>query len=339
MTDAPEISVCVANYNGLDIIDDCLASVIDQRIDVAVEIIIHDDASTDGSAAHIRARHPDVRLLESRENAGFCIANNRMASVARGRYLLLLNNDAVLLPDALSTLLDAARRLGRAAVLGLPQYDAASGRLIDAGSRLDPFLNSVPNEDPGHGEVGMVAGACLWIDRSLWDELGGFPEWFGSFAEDLYLCCRARLAGHPVIALGASGFRHWVGASFRGGKVTAGGGLATTRRRRALSERNKSYVMAMVFPPPLFQLVFPLHLLLLALEGLGLALARWDWGLCASIYGACFRSLWRERARLRERRGEIQAGRKVSARAFAAPFALQHRKLSLILRHGTPRID
>ena len=42
----------------------------------------------------------------------------------------------------------------------------------------------------------MVIGACLWIQKGLWEELGGFPEWFGSIAEDMYLCCRARLAGY-----------------------------------------------------------------------------------------------------------------------------------------------
>ena len=96
-------SVCIANYNGIELIDACIDSVRAQDCGVAVEIIVHDDASTDDSAAHIAARHPDVRLIESRENVGFCIANNRMAAAAKGDYLLLLNNDATLLPDALGS--------------------------------------------------------------------------------------------------------------------------------------------------------------------------------------------------------------------------------------------
>ena len=61
----PRISICIANYNGIDLIDACIASVRTQDCAAAVEIIVHDDASQDGSAAHIRTRHPDVTLIES----------------------------------------------------------------------------------------------------------------------------------------------------------------------------------------------------------------------------------------------------------------------------------
>lgn len=108
---APLISICIPHYNGIDLIDACIASVRKQTGGMVIEIIVHDDASTDGSAAHIRTHHPDARLIASSENVGFCVANNRMAEAASGEYLLLLNNDATLLPDALATLLQEAQRL------------------------------------------------------------------------------------------------------------------------------------------------------------------------------------------------------------------------------------
>ncbi|MCZ2174118.1 MAG: glycosyltransferase [Burkholderiales bacterium] len=154
----PRISVCIANYDGIGLIDACIASVRAQQGDFEVEIVVHDDASPDGSAAHIREKHPDVKLIASAGNAGFCVANNRMAAAARGDYLLLLNNDATLLPDALQTLLAEAERLGRPAILTLPQFDAETGELLDIGSRLDPFFNPVPNRDPSRNDVGMVIG-------------------------------------------------------------------------------------------------------------------------------------------------------------------------------------
>ena len=166
----PLVSVCIANYNGMEVIDDCLRSVLEQEGDIPVEILVHDDASSDGSAAYIRDRYLDVRLIESPENVGFCIANNRMAAAARGKYLLLLNNDAALYPDALQTLLAEADRLNQPAIPGLPQYDAANGELVDIGSLFDPFLNPVPNRNPERGEVGMVIGACLWIPKVDLDE-------------------------------------------------------------------------------------------------------------------------------------------------------------------------
>ncbi|HEY8102185.1 MAG TPA: glycosyltransferase, partial [Burkholderiaceae bacterium] len=177
MSTMPTVSVCIANYNGMSIIDACLRSVLNQDCDFPIEIIVHDDASTDESATHIRKYYPDAVLIESTQNVGFCISNNRMVNAANGKYILLLNNDAELFPDALRILREKAAAIQRPAILGLPQYDAANGTLIDIGSCFDPFLNPVPNRDPSRHNVGMVIGACLWVPRSLWEELGGFPDW------------------------------------------------------------------------------------------------------------------------------------------------------------------
>lgn len=333
----PRISVCIANYDGIGLIDDCIASVRAQDCAAAVEIIVHDDASTDGSAAHIREKHPDVLLIESDANVGFCVANNRMARAARGDWLLLLNNDATLLPDALETLLTEAERLGRPAILGLPQYEAETGQLLDIGSRLDLFFNPVPNRDPQRNDVGMVMGACLWIDRALWEELGGFPEWYGSIGEDLHLCCRARLAGHPVRALGTSGYRHRVGQSFGGGKLQRGQ-LSTTFRRRALSERNKTYVLVTTCPAPFMQLLLPLHLLLLLLEGTLLSLLRLDPACLARIYLPVFAALLQRRREIHAERRVAMAGRRVTTTDFFAVFDWMPYKLRMLLRYGLPRL-
>jgi GT2 family glycosyltransferase len=330
------ISVCIPNYNGIDLIDACIASVRNQDCAVPLEIIVHDDASTDGSAEYIRMYHPDVRLIESGENAGFCIANNRMAAVAQGQYLLLLNNDATLLPDAFSTFLAEAARLACPAILTLPQYDAETRELLDIGARLDPFLNPVPNRMPGT-EVGMVAGACLWIDKLLWNELGGFPEWFGSVAEDLYLCCRARLAGFKVRAIGSSGYLHQVGQSFGGGKVK-GGQLQTTFRRRALTERNKTFVMVICYPLPWVRIVLPVHLLLLLVEGGLLTLLKGRLAYLREIYLPIFDALWRRRELLREARAATQSNRRPTSADFFVVFDWLPYKLLMLLRHGLPSL-
>lgn len=92
MSPQPLVSVCIANYNGMVVIDDCLRSVLAQQGGIPVEILVHDDASTDGSLAYIRENYPDVVLIESNANVGFCIANNRMAVRARGHFVLLIEN-------------------------------------------------------------------------------------------------------------------------------------------------------------------------------------------------------------------------------------------------------
>lgn len=335
--DEPICSICIANYNGMEVIDDCLRSVLEQQGNLSVEVLIHDDASSDGSAAYIRDRYPDARLIVSESNVGFCVANNRMAAEARGKYLLLLNNDAALYSDALQSLYSEASRLGPPAILSLPQYDFDNGELLDYGSLLDPFLNPVPNRDPARGEVGMVIGACLWIPRPLWQELDGFPEWFGSIGEDLYLCCRARLAGYPVRALGQSGYRHRVGASFGGGKAIAGR-LVTTFRRRALSERNKTFVMILSYPFFLLLAVLPLHLSLLCIEGAVLTFLKCSPRPWREIYVPLPTALWRARKKLLTLRREIQGKRNISTASFLRPFHWLPWKLEMIFKHGPPVI-
>jgi GT2 family glycosyltransferase len=333
----PEVTICVANYNGIDVLGPCLRSVFEQDCELSIEVILHDDASTDDSINFVRSNYPQVRIIESTENVGFCISNNRMVSKARGRHVLLLNNDAVLHRDAIRTLYAFATKLGRPAILGLPQYNIQTGELIDIGSLLDPFMNPVPNRDRNRRQVAMVIGACFWIPRTLWDELGGFPEWFGSLAEDMYLCCLARLRGYPVLALAESGFDHWVGRSFGGGKVTERG-LQTTYRRRALSERNKLYVMVLCYPRPYSALLIPLHSVMLILEGALVAVLKRDRYLFWEIYLNSLRQVWSNRRRLFGSRRELQRNR-ASGSGFFCVFSPLPQKLAMLAKHGLPDLS
>jgi len=337
MSTLPVVSVCIANYNGCEIIDDCITSVLTQACGFSVEIIVHDDASTDDSVRHIRNRYPEVKLMESTDNVGFCIANNRMVECATGEFVLLLNNDAALYPDALETLYSSAQNVGRPAILSLPQYSFDTGELLDIGSLVDPFLNHVPNRNPERSEVAMVMGSCLWITKSLWQELGGFPEWFGSIAEDLYLCCRARLAGYPVLALGSSGYRHRVGGSFGGGKVRQGK-LVTTRHRRALTEKNKTFVLIICYPCPLLVCLLPLHIVLIHLEGVLLTLIKGDINIWKEIYAPLLPTLWHQRQILLTSRRSVQSRRIASLSNWLGIFYWVPWKLQMLIRHGLPSL-
>lgn len=338
MSPQPLVSVCIANYNGMAVIDDCLRSVLAQHGDIPVEILVHDDASTDDSVAHIRENYKDVVLIESNVNFGFCTANNRMVTRARGQFVLLLNNDAALYPDALQALLQEAKRLGQPAILTLPQFDATTGVLVDRGCLLDPFYNPVPNLNPNRADVAMVIGACLWIPKSLWDELEGFPEWFGSIAEDMYLCCRARLAGYAVRALAESGYRHWQGKSFGGNRV-ADGKMASTFRRRALSERNKTFVMVVCSPTLWLGLILPIHLVLLIIEGIVLSILKFDAEVGRDIYLECLRSLLSNRYQLVQTRKAVSFDSVITQSVFLQVFHAVPHKLTMFLRHGLPDVQ
>jgi len=338
----PTISICIANYNGEAVLVDCIDSLLAQQGQIALEIIIHDDASTDNSINLLSERYPQERfpflhIIESSENVGFCISNNRMAAQAKGAYLLLLNNDAALAPDALQTLLEAAQAQTPQGILTLPQHDWQSGELVDRGDLLDPFYNPIPNLDPTRRDVAMVIGACLWLPRTLWEHLGGFPEWFESIAEDMQLCCHARLAGYPVQVTEASFYRHRQGASFGGNRVNANR-LTTTYRRRRLSERNKTYVMILCSPPMQLWLTLPIHLMLLAAEGITLALIKRDKRLWKEIYANVFTSLYNNAGRLRKERQRVQRMRTQGFSSYSKGFLWMPRKLQMLLRHRLPSL-
>lgn len=333
----PIVSICIANYNGESLLTDCVDSVLAQEYDGSVEVIVHDDASSDGSIALLHERYPWVERLISDENVGFCIANNRMVAHARGEYILLLNNDAALLPNALAKLIATACKQSTPGILTLPQYDWESGALVDRGCLLDPFYNPVPNLDPERREVAYVIGACLWIPRVVWNELGGFPEWIESIGEDMYLCCLARLRAIPVRALSTSGYRHRQGASFGGNRVDKGR-LVSTFRRRYLSERNKAAVLVLCTPTPLAWPLLAIHLFLLLVEGALITLIKRDRRIWSLIYAPVITSLTRGLATLRVRRIAAQSQRQMTLCGYLTSFTLSPRKLRMFFRHGLPAI-
>src|SRR5687768_7259087 len=170
------------------------------------EIIYVDDGSTDGTRAWLQSlAGPPFRVLLNERNLGYAIGNNRGAAIARGEFLVLLNNDLVLLPGWLEPMLAAHAALGaRAGVIGNVQRDAKTGEIDHAGlvvnvtgkpvhartlpSRWARFFNP-------QGEVPAVTGACLLIERALWQQLGGFDEAYVNGGEDIDLCFRARASG------------------------------------------------------------------------------------------------------------------------------------------------
>lgn len=333
----PICSVCIANYNGTRLLTDCLESILAQQGDFSIEIIVHDDASTDDSVAWLREKYPQVELLASTKNVGFCVGNNRMAAHARGEFILLLNNDAALYPDALSTLLDTTRSQSPPGILTMPQYDWTTGTLVDRGCLLDLFYNPIPNLDPRRVDVAMAIGACLWLPRHLWHELGGFPEWMESIAEDLYLCCLARTRGIPVQTTIHSGFRHRLGASFGGARIE-GKNLKSSFRRRRLSERNKTFALIIFTPTPAAWILLTIHLLVLLMEGVIVSLIRRDPHIFNDIYANVPITLIRDQKVIRALRQQVKCSRRISMLAYFNAFSLLPRKLMLFLHFGIPKI-
>jgi hypothetical protein len=141
-----------------------------------------------------------------------------------------------------------------------------------------------------------------------------------------------------VRALNVSGYCHRVGQSFGGGKVTDGR-LHSTFRRRALTERNKTIVMAIAYPAPFMQLILPLHLLLLILEGMALSLLKLEGRYLREIYLPVFGALIRQRKKWYFARREVQKKRSSACADFFGAFTWVPYKLCALLRHGVPRLE
>jgi len=339
---SPLISICIANYNGIDILADCIDSILAQQGNLPFEIIIHDDASTDDSLHLISTRYPvknypNIKIIDSHSNVGFCIANNRMVDASQGEYILLLNNDAALAPDALISLLETANSQSTKGILTLAQYDWNTGQLVDRGCLLDPFYNPVPNTDPQRNDVAMVIGACLWIPRQLWYELGSFPEWFESIAEDMLICCNARLRGYTVQVVKDSFYRHRQGISFGGNRINAHR-LSTTFRRRRLSERNKTFVMVLCSPLSMLMVILPVHLLLLTLEGVMLSLIKRDVRIWNEIYAGAFIAVVHQRKNLWQQRQYNMEKQAATSFLYCNNFTILPRKLLMLFRYGWPSL-
>ena len=189
------------------------------------EIIFVDDGSTDGTRDWLStlASDPAIRVVLNERNLGYATANNRGATLARGEFLALLNNDLVLTRRWLAPMLATHRALGaRAGLVGNVQLDARTGAVDHAGLVVNLCGKPVHNHALPPFPIRLirpirrapaVTGACVVIETTLWRQLGGFDEGYINGGEDIDLCFRARAAGRINAVALRSIVRHHVSSS------------------------------------------------------------------------------------------------------------------------------
>ncbi len=219
----PLVSVIVVTYNNLAFNRQCLASVLEDTDYPAIEVIVVDNASADGTAAFLRelaAREPRVRIVLNADNRGFSAANNQGAELARGRYLCFLNNDTVVHGAWLSTLIGHLRRHPGLGLVGPVTNAIGNAAKIPVGystpadmpAWADPYCAAHAGE---LHEISMLAFFCVAMPRYIWDRVGTLDERFGAgmFEDDDYNR-RVRAAGFEVRLALDSFVHHWQKASF-----------------------------------------------------------------------------------------------------------------------------
>lgn len=219
MTRRPALSVVIVNWNVRELLRECLRSVRDEtRLADGSDVIVVDNASSDGSVEMVRTEFPWVHLIVNDVNEGFAKANNRAFSICRGRYVLLLNPDTVVVDQALDRLVDWMEAHPRAAVAGcrllntdgsLQRWTGGSfpnlwnvashylflDRLLPSSLRPRPMYRV--SDDASDERVDWVSGACLVVRR---DALLGrlFDESYFMYAEDMELCERLASYGWEI---------------------------------------------------------------------------------------------------------------------------------------------
>lgn len=222
------VSMVILTWNQLECTEECLAS-IHRHTDVPHEIIVVDNGSSDGTVEWLRdyqRSNPLVRLVVNVENRGFAAGCNQGIRMARGAYILLLNNDVVVTPKWLSGMLDCFVNHPETGIVG-PMTNNISGpqKVADASYNgiedLDTFA-SLFRDRFRHRRIHMrrIVGFCMLLRRELIGQIGYLDERFGSgnFEDDDF-CLRAELEGYRNLVAGDVFIHHVGSASFRGNRL------------------------------------------------------------------------------------------------------------------------
>ena len=204
---APLVSILIPVFNNIRLTLECLISIERHTLGVSYEIIVADDASIDETHALI-SNIANVRYVRQPENLNFLRNCNAAAKEARGRYLVILNNDAQVRPRWLSALVEAFEGEENVGAVG-PKFIYPNGRLQEAGACLnvDGTTKMIGLfDDPNlprynyRREVDYCSGACLMVETSRFREMGGFSDDFApAYCEDSDLCLRLREGGLKII--------------------------------------------------------------------------------------------------------------------------------------------
>jgi len=281
------------------------------------EVLMVDNASTDGEPQRAVAADPSIRLLEPGANLGFAGGNNLAAREARGRWLVLLNPDAYPHPGWLEALMAGTQRHPEVRCFTSLQMVADEPDLMDgAGDVMTsagiPFRGGYHRRRPAtlrEGEVFSACGAATLIDRELFLGLGGFDERFFCYCEDVDLGYRLRLAGETTLLLPGAVVEHV--------------GSASTGVRSEFSifhgSRNRIWTFLKNTPPVLLWLTTPLHVLVTA----GLLLLHWRRGDAGPVVRGIKAAFQREALQpILASRRELQASRKARSLDILRVMAL-----------------
>ena len=222
-----DVSIVIVNWNVKELLTDCLHSIIGNTKDLSYEIIVIDNASTDGSIQYLNEKFPDITLIGNEKNLGFAKANNQGFEKARGKYIFILNPDTLVLSNSLLLLYNCLEENQSVGIVGpkilqKPSNTTSSSSIQLTCARKYPTilkdvaveymqLNKLPLIGPGilhilqfpynyeeENYVDAISGAAMLIRQDVLIEVGGFDEEFLHGGEDIHLCWKVNRSFHTA---------------------------------------------------------------------------------------------------------------------------------------------
>ena len=199
MSNIPLVSIIIVNYNGKELLEKCLES-LSKIYFKDFEVILVDNNSTDSSLEYVSKNYPSIIIIKLNSNKGFAEPNNIGSKIAKGKYLLFLNNDTIVTENFLSELINTMEKETNIAIcqsllLKLDGSVDSSGDFID---ELGVVYSSkiLPNNTR---PISSAKAASMLVKKDFFENIGGFDDKFFATFEDVDLGWRAWIAGYKVV--------------------------------------------------------------------------------------------------------------------------------------------
>jgi GT2 family glycosyltransferase len=229
-----DLSIIYVNWNSVNYLRDCIASVYEHTRDIDFEIIVVDNASPEGGVEAVKDQFPDIVLIKSSENLGFAGANNVGFRHSKGKCVLFLNPDMKVLDPAINIMYERLQSLPDAGIVGCTMFHGDLTVQTNSIMKFPGILNQVlqfeavrlrwpsfplwnigplftNSKEPAKVEV--ITGACMMMRREVFEKVGMFNEEYFMYAEDFDLCWKITRAGYTNYYVGEGHIIHYGGAS------------------------------------------------------------------------------------------------------------------------------
>ena len=222
-----KLSIVILNWNGHALLEQYLPAVL--KFSGDAEIVVADNASTDGSVAFVKAHYPQIKIIRNTENGGFAKGYNDALKNVDADVFCLLNSDVEVTPNWLQPIINAFENLPEAAIIQPKildllkkdhfEYAGAAGGYLDSygypfcRGRIFQALEKDEGQYNDIREIFWATGACMFIKKEIFNALGGFDEDYFAHQEEVDLCWRAQNAGYKVYYVGTSEVYHLGGST------------------------------------------------------------------------------------------------------------------------------